>query len=76
MDSTIKFIIYRSSKEWRIRTISNNFISRLDLLSKEELLKILSKPEELEFVHNKLFIASTKTFDTALEIARKTLKQF
>jgi len=70
----IKFVIYRSSKEWRVRTISCNFVSRKNLLPKYELEKRITNPLEIEFVHNKLFIASATTFETALEIAKESLQ--
>lgn len=72
-NDNIKFVIYRSSREWRIRTVSNGFFSRTPLLPSDKLLKLLSNPSDLIFVHNKLFIASSKTYETAIEIAKLSL---
>jgi uncharacterized UPF0160 family protein len=70
-DTLIKFIIYPNSNQaWSVRTITDQFFkNRHDLLSPEKMLKHVSKPEEVVFVHNKLFIGSAKTLETALEMA-------
>lgn len=73
-DKNIKFVIYRSSREWRIRAVANGFSSRRSLLQVDKLTKRLSNPSDLLFVHNKLFIASAKTYETAVEIGRLSLK--
>jgi uncharacterized UPF0160 family protein len=72
-DNNIKFVIYRSSKEWRIKTISNSFSSRKDILPEDMLMKHLSKPSDLTFVHSKRFLASAKTYGTAVEIGKLSL---
>lgn len=63
----IKYIIYKSNTEWRVRTLGTNFVSRKVLLSYDTLKPVIG--DDLIFVHKNLFIAACKTFDAALQVA-------
>lgn len=66
----IKFVIYECDNVWRIRAIQNIiFVSRKNLLPKEDLAKIIDNPDDIVFIHNKLFIGAAKTLQTAKDIA-------
>jgi uncharacterized UPF0160 family protein len=72
-EKNIKFIIYPSEKGWMVLTISKDFVSRKKLMPINDLQLLLSDPEKLIFVHNKLFIASATDLNTAIEIAQLSL---
>lgn len=72
----ILFLVYPASenKLWNVRTISDKlFTNRLDLLKKDVLQKKVPKPNEIQFVHNSLFIAACNTLETAIDVAVTTL---
>ena len=59
-DTLIKFIVYPNNPQtWSIRTIGDQFFkNRRDLLPFGTMRNHVSKPEEVEFIHKKLFIGS------------------
>lgn len=71
----INFIVYpNASHTWNIRTISDQqFKTRKDLLSFEELKKLVSKPYEVIFVHTKLFVGGAETIETCVEMGKASL---
>lgn len=71
-DKLIKYIIYPSNKEWRVRTISQNFESRRLLKEINGYTKEVR--DKIIFVHPKRFIASTYDKQTAIMIAIESLK--
>lgn len=75
-ETKVKFIVYPSNnKAWNVRAISDLlFTNRRNLLPLEQIKQYLNKPEEVIFVHNKLFIASATTLETAIQIAIVSLK--
>src|SRR5271155_3775956 len=70
LENKVKFIIYpNSNNAWSIRALSEQqFKNRVDLLPLEILKSKMNKPEELTFVHAKLFIASALTIETCIEV--------
>ncbi|MBA42402.1 MAG: hypothetical protein CMF62_00145 [Magnetococcales bacterium] len=66
----INWIIYKDSENWRIRTVS--FESK-KLKDEEYLRSVVTNPDEIIFVHKALFIASSKTIETVIEIAENSL---
>jgi uncharacterized UPF0160 family protein len=72
-EKQLKYIIYPSNNEWRIKTISFKFKARKNLLSYDELKKKVRNPDNLKFVHKALFIGSAKDLITAIEMATISL---
>jgi uncharacterized UPF0160 family protein len=71
----ISFIVYKGNNSWNVRAISDQlFINRENLLPTEEMLKSVKVPDDIIFVHVKLFIAASKTIQTAIEMAIVSLK--
>jgi len=75
-ETTVKFIIYESAnKNWNVRTISDQlFQNRKNLLPLEHIKKEIKMPDDVIFVHNKLFIGASKTIETAIDMAIISLK--
>lgn len=69
----IKYIIYPSGIQWRIKTISDRKIMRRPLKSDVELKQRISNPSDLIFVHKALFIGGAKTLESAIEMAQYSL---
>ncbi len=68
----ILFLIYpNSNATWNIRTLSDQqFKSRQDLLPLSQLQKLVTCPDEITFIHTKLFIGASLTLETAIEMAQ------
>ena len=73
----IEFICYKNSNEtWNVRAVSDIgqlFKNRRNLLPEDEIKLKVTKPEEIIFVHNKLFIGGAKTVETTIEMASASL---
>lgn len=65
----VKFIVYPSNEEWRVKSIFN----RHNLKTQEELSTLMSNPQDIIFVHKKQFIGSCKTIKSAIEMAEYSL---
>lgn len=69
-DTKLLFMIYpNTSDTWNIRTISDSVVkTRKNLLPLDDIKKYLSHPDEVIFVHTKLFIGGAKTIETCVEM--------
>jgi len=69
-----KFTVYPRNEEkteWGFGTLQiSKFKNQVDLLSQQELLKLLENPEDLIFVHKNLFCGSSKTLKTSIEACK------
>ena len=72
-NNKIKFVIYKNNGNYRVKTVSHNFISRKLLLSHDELNKLIKNKDDLVFVHKACFIAETKNLETAIELCKFSL---
>lgn len=73
----ITYIVYRCDKNWRVKTISDDrFHARRNLMSEKRLMKpdVLTNSDDIVFVHKGLFLVCTKTLETAIEVAQKSLE--
>jgi len=75
-NSNFKFTVYPRNEElteWGFGTLpvpGCKFKNQVDLLSQQELLKLLENPEDLIFVHKNLFCGSSKTLKTSVEACK------
>lgn len=69
-DVRVIFVIYpHIGNTWSIRTMSDQrFKNRRDLLSQDDMVKKISRPEELIFVHTKRFVGAATTLETCIEM--------
>lgn len=66
----IKFMVYPAKDQWNCRTLSLGLKNRCLVKDKEELIKHVF---DIVFVHNKRFIAATKTKEGAVKIAQLSI---
>lgn len=72
----ILFLVYPSFDQWNCKAIpENNFKKRAEVQDIEYLRNVVKNPNDILFVHNKKFIAAAKTKETALEIAKLSIKK-
>jgi uncharacterized UPF0160 family protein len=68
----IKFVVYQSGSEWRVKTISDRqFVPRIYIAS--NIMEYVSLPEHVTFVHSRYFTALTVTERAAYEIAATSI---
>ena len=74
-DFRIKFLVFLSDLEITVKTRGKEpFQNLVDILPQKILEKRLTDPDSLIFVHKNLFIAKSKTVETALEIIKLSLE--
>jgi len=71
--NNIKFVIYPSNEQIRIRAIKIGSILRKPLLNQNILRSNIKNTDDLLFIHKNLFIGSFKTKETAIEVAKLSL---
>lgn len=66
----VNFVIYpQSGNTWNIRTMSDQrFKNRKDILAYDDMIKKVTRPEEIIFIHMKHFIGVATTLETCIEI--------
>lgn len=66
----VNFVIYpHTGNTWSIRTMSDQrFKNRKDLLAYDDMIKKVTKPAEITFIHTKRFIGAATTLETCIEM--------
>ena len=64
------FVIYPyTGNTWSIRTISDQrFKNRKDLLTYNDMIKKVTRPSEIVFIHTKHFIGTATTLESCIEM--------
>lgn len=70
----IYFVIIPEKNNWRISAIGHRrFQYRKKLLSFDEMIKKITKPSEVKFIHTQLFIGISTTLETCIEMGKLSL---